>query len=63
MPGVLAGLVTAGIAIMYIMEPAQGTSNVDAGFFEVTYEAGIGLYVTAAGGAGVFTGSLIGLTK
>lgn len=52
----VAGLVTAGIGVMYIMDPASGTSA-SGTMMESAFSPGIGLYLTALGGIGMLAGA------
>jgi len=56
------GLVTAGIEVMYVIDPAAA-ANASGEFAEALLEAGYGLYVTALGGLGMLGGGSLGLSS
>ena len=58
------GLLTLGIGVLYIVDPATGTSLREAGAFGSAIadalQPGVGLYVTALGGLGMLVGGGLG---
>jgi hypothetical protein len=60
----LLGLLSLGIGVMYISDPAAGTSLGETMMGQAIAEAlepGMGLYVTAIGGLGMLVGGGLGL--